>query len=421
MDNALSNNMFETIFERCAVGMTQVSTDGKFVRVNAALCDFLGYTEQEFLQLTFQQITHSDYLTADLDNVQRLIDGKADDYSMEKLYRHKKGHYLWGKLTVSIVRDSAKKPLFFISVVENIQDKKQAEDSLQVSELKFKTIVELLSDNLVVWVTEPHFSRTLYVNSGYEIIWGRSAKELYADPESFMQLIHPDDQAAFKHALLEHQHKNWRLSYRIVRDDGHIRYIESSTFDLFDAQQAITSQIHVARDCTDYVNSQRVLEEQNKQLEKIASIDTLTQVANRHTIINQINQEFERCLRHSLVSTLVFLDLNNFKHINDQFGHLVGDQALRHFAQNIREGIRCSDMVGRFGGDEFIVLLPETNLNDAKTLLGRMQFTPLNLKEPHQNLHLSASIGYAEFSAEVQSVEHWLELADSTMYQAKSA
>jgi len=115
---------FEATFAEAAIGLAHIAPDGSWLRVNQALCDIVGYSEDELLQLTFQDITHPDDLESDLNLVKKVLDREIDSYSMEKRYFHKDGSTLWINLTVSLVWKESAEPDYFISAVENITARK---------------------------------------------------------------------------------------------------------------------------------------------------------------------------------------------------------------------------------------------------------------------------------------------------------
>ncbi len=126
-----SETKFRNTFEQAAVGMAHVSPDGRWLRVNQKLCQIVGYTKEELLLITFQDVTHPDDLNKDLRYVQQILTGKIQTYSMEKRYLHRNGEHIWIELTVSLVRNSDGNPDYFISVIEDISDRKNLEFSLQ--------------------------------------------------------------------------------------------------------------------------------------------------------------------------------------------------------------------------------------------------------------------------------------------------
>jgi diguanylate cyclase (GGDEF)-like protein/PAS domain S-box-containing protein len=122
---------FRRSFEDAAIGMALVGTDGRFLRTNRSLCDMLGYREVELLGKTFQDITHPDDLDADLDQVRRMLDGEIRTYQMEKRYFHKEGQVVWALLSVSLVHDEEGEPLYFVSQIQDISERKVLEERLQ--------------------------------------------------------------------------------------------------------------------------------------------------------------------------------------------------------------------------------------------------------------------------------------------------
>lgn len=137
-----SEAKFRGAFESSAIGMALVSLNGEWVRVNKTLCDMLGYTREELTKLTFQQITHPDDLYSDLKFLEETIQGKRTVYRMEKRYFHKNGSVIWINLNVALVKDNNQQPLYFVSQIENITEKKQITEQLRENEHKLRLFVE---------------------------------------------------------------------------------------------------------------------------------------------------------------------------------------------------------------------------------------------------------------------------------------
>ena len=123
-----SEERFRTTFEQAAVGIGHVGADGRFLRVNQRLCEMVGYTREELLERTFQEITHPDDLPADMENVRKMLAGEIPNYSMEKRYIRKDGTAAWIELTVSLRRTLDGRPGYFISVIEDIEPRRRAEE-----------------------------------------------------------------------------------------------------------------------------------------------------------------------------------------------------------------------------------------------------------------------------------------------------
>ncbi len=138
----LSEQRFRNAFDNTAVGMCLVSTEGKFLKVNTAICQFLGYEESELLKLTFQKVTYPDDLDRDTTLFQQMLIGDRQNYTIEKRYVNKQGDLVWGLLSVSLVRNSQNQPVYCVSQVQNITNRKLAELKAQRSEQRFNTLFE---------------------------------------------------------------------------------------------------------------------------------------------------------------------------------------------------------------------------------------------------------------------------------------
>ncbi len=138
-----SAGRFRATFEQAAVGIVHVAPDGRFLRVNRKMCDIVGYEPDELQRMSFQQITHPEDLSADVEQVRRVLSGELETYHMEKRYFHKGGGIVWVHLTVSLVRESSGHPKYFISIVDDITARKQAEALSRLNESRFNSLLAL--------------------------------------------------------------------------------------------------------------------------------------------------------------------------------------------------------------------------------------------------------------------------------------
>ncbi|MDQ2695296.1 MAG: diguanylate cyclase, partial [Pseudomonadota bacterium] len=137
-----SEERFRSAFDYAAIGMAVVSLDGHWLKVNQALCSIVGYREEELLATDFQTLTHADDLGADLEHVQALLDGSARHYHMEKRYFHKTGAVVWVLLSVALVRDDNGAPLYFVTQIQDITERKRAEAQLRQIQQELEARVE---------------------------------------------------------------------------------------------------------------------------------------------------------------------------------------------------------------------------------------------------------------------------------------
>ena len=163
------------------------------------------------------------------------------------------------------------------------------------------------------------------------------------------------------------------------------------------------------------------LARQNKRLDELGRTDALTGLANRRQCLAQVESELARHRRNGRPAVLVMLDIDHFKSINDRYGHPIGDEVLCRVARVLLESSRKSDSVARYGGDEFVMMLPETTLRGAEEASRRIRAKLEGVafeRAPH--LHCTVSLGAAEASAQMD-VDAWVRQADDALYRAKLA
>ena len=140
-----SEARFRATFEQAAVGIAHVAPNGQFLRLNQRFCDIVGYAHDEMLALTFQDITHPDDLDADLERMRQLLSGQERTFVIEKRYYRKSGETVWVNLTVSLLRKPTGEPAYFVSVIEDIAQRKQAEEDLQIYQRRLKALAAELT------------------------------------------------------------------------------------------------------------------------------------------------------------------------------------------------------------------------------------------------------------------------------------
>ncbi|MDI9245009.1 sensor domain-containing diguanylate cyclase [Marinobacter sp. CHS3-4] len=174
-------------------------------------------------------------------------------------------------------------------------------------------------------------------------------------------------------------------------------------------------------DVTDIATSKRALEKANQQLEKLSMTDRLTGLLNRGTWENLLDAEFERYRRYGQPTCLVMFDIDHFKAVNDTHGHLAGDEVIKHTAQVTKASVRQSDTVGRYGGEEFGIILPETGADGARIICERIRETiaASTVKTDVADITYTVSIGIAPISEKPENYMQWLQQADEALYAGK--
>jgi PAS domain S-box-containing protein len=188
-----SREQFTSAFHDAAIGMALVGTDGQWLQVNRALCDIVGFSEQELLATNFQAITHPDDLETDLVYVKQLLAGEVPTYQMEKRYIHKLGFIVWIQLSVSLVRDVDSRPLHFISQIQNVTDRNRVAAELRESQARLQAILDHSPTLIFLKDTE---GRYLLVNRQFETAFHLASKDIVGKTDA--EIFSPEQAAAFR-------------------------------------------------------------------------------------------------------------------------------------------------------------------------------------------------------------------------------
>jgi PAS domain S-box-containing protein len=259
-----SEERFRMIFEHAAVGIAQISLDGKWLMVNQRLCAILGYTEAELLERTFQEITRPEDLDGSFTGRETLLSGERKIYALEKRYLRKDGSLLWARVTVSLVRDAWGNPEYFLSVIEDINERKQAEQAL----VRLATAVEQAAESIVI--TDPE-GTIQYVNPAFEHTTGYSREEIVGQNPRVLNSGKQD--AAFYLEMWKTIKRGdvWTGHFTNRKKDGSIYEEEGTISPVRSPSGNIVNFVAVKRDVTKEVG----LEKQLMQAQKMEAIGTL--------------------------------------------------------------------------------------------------------------------------------------------------
>lgn len=190
-----SEERFRQAFGEAPIGIALVAPDGRWLKVNRALCKLVGYSEEELLRSNFQTITHPDDLETDVSFVNQMLAGEISTYKMEKRYFHKQGHVVFILLTVSLVRNQEGSPLYFIAQIEDISERKLAEEELEKSRNKLQAVLDankrIMAQSLDVICTIDGEGKFVQVSSACKKIWQYAPEELVG--RRYIEFVHPDD------------------------------------------------------------------------------------------------------------------------------------------------------------------------------------------------------------------------------------
>ncbi len=382
---------FRGAFENASVGVSINDLDRRYLSVNPAFCRMLGYTEEEMASLAPQDITHPDDIANGYERVRQMLSGEVESVNVEKRYLRKDGGVVWAISDVSLVRDSDGEPSHFVAHVQDITGRKEAERRLAESEEKYRTVVEASSE--VIFQTDAA-GRLSFLNPAWERVMGFTVLEALG--KTLDEFIEEGG------APLGDFAEAGRGCEVVLRTkNGERRVFEAKFKPKVDGERSGSSG--VLHDVTD----RKKLEE---QLAHQALDDPLTNLPNRRLFMDRLEQALAK--RGELPVAVLFLDLDEFKSVNDRFGHEAGDELLVEVARRVEGSLRPEDTLARLGGEEFVVLLEGVDREAASLIAAR-------ISDGLRPADITASIGASLGRPGEAKADILLREADAAMYEAK--
>jgi len=445
---------FRAVFEAAAVGIALVLPDGTWVSVNPALCRILGYSEEELLGIRFPDITYPPDRAEEAELVRRLHAGEIERVTRQKRYVRKDGSLVWIQLDVSrklgpggeheynvaVVKDIAAQKRAEQEVAalhadlerrveertralqEAIQRQRQAEQELSARELQLRTVIENAYD---AYISLDRHGRVTAWNRQAEETFGWRAEEALG--ATLERLIIPPELAGAHQAGMRRYLSTGvatvvdrRLELPAMRRDGSRLMVELRLRALdIGGEPLFSAFLH---DITERKEAEARREYESRH-------DLLTGLPNRRALMEALPVVQSRAGRSGRTMALLFLDLDGFKPINDEFGHDAGDALLRVLADRLRAAVRKTDSVFRLAGDEFTVVLEDLGgagahaWGDARAVSAKLievLSEPASLWNTQVRVGASVGIAFCPPGAAI-GPEALIREADQRMYEAKRA
>jgi diguanylate cyclase (GGDEF)-like protein/PAS domain S-box-containing protein len=379
---------------------------GQCLDVNAAGCKLLGYTREEI-----QKMNVSDFAKFSLDGPTK-----------SKEFQKKKTLIIEGEVfckdgTLKNVEISARQlpDGNFQGIVRDITQRRQAEDKLR----QLSRAVEYSPASIVITDTD---GKIEYVNPKFTEVTGFSLDDVIGKkpPDTFgSNELQPE--VGTGHWQTIRAGKEWRGEMLNRRKNGETYWEAVSISPITDANGTITHFVAVSEDITSRKETEEKIMRLNAGLELLAMTDHLTSLYNRRYFMQRGTEEFKRARRTNQSLSILMLDIDQFKKVNDTYGHEAGDVTLQQVAAALKSSLREIDILGRMGGEEFAVLLPNTQSKDAGLLAERIRQSvgdaPFEI--PGKLLTITISIGAAVITNEMSGIDDMLRNADTAMYNAK--
>ena len=449
-----SEDRFRSVFENAPIGIGLGDKEGNILQVNRAACEMVGYTKAELVGKNFIKFTHPDDREVSLQHLRKLFSGEIDQYRLEKRYRHKDGHYIWTDISVSLIRGANGNPSYLIEQARDITERKVAAEVLAKHKQELEELVRERTEKLSkanedltkeiadrIQTEEELQKRAMQLREAQriahlgtwevdiatdEVFWSDEVYSIFGlNPDSYVptyisniELVHPDDREYILkiREALRQDNPPFNIKYRIVRPDGEVRYVHGQGQIIHDERGTPLRLIGTIMDITE-------TSQLSEQLSYQASHDTLTGLVNRREFEYRLQRILDTARKDKTKHALCYLDLDQFKVINDTCGHVAGDALLRQLGSLLQEQVRKLDTLARLGGDEFGVLMEHCTLKQARRIATKLCKTieEFRFAWGDRIFTIGVSIGLVPITATTMNTIEILKQADAACYAAKDA
>jgi diguanylate cyclase (GGDEF)-like protein/PAS domain S-box-containing protein len=411
---------YATLVENLSEGIYRALPDGRQISANRAMVRLNGYSsEAEWLEAVRNLGSDCYVQPHRRQEFHELLqrDGRVEDFVSE-VYRHKTRERIWISESARLVRNEDGVPLFYEGSVREITDtvrRLSAEDQLQ-------RLSSQLPGALFQFTTySDGHSAVHYLSAGSAQITGVPIKEMMANPELFTRMVMDADKDDYRRSLQAAAEKleAWDHEFRIRAKDGTEKWVHLLAYP-----ERLSDGIK----WHGYLADISMRKRQELEIEELAFFDPLTRLPNRRTFFRRMSRSIADCAARGDHGALLFIDLDNFKTLNDTQGHDIGDRYLVEIAERLLRCVSARDLVARIGGDEFVIVLEQPGAAAAQMTRGAIIVAGRILSALRCDFQLgelthtgSASVGIVVFDGSEPRVEQVLKRADIAMYQAKSA
>jgi len=406
------------ILNRAGVGVLLLESDGRLFDVNHRACQMFGYRRKDArTRLTIHDLVFPEESDSFAAHVREMFSAGDVARVQERRLRHRDGRVFWGIVNTSLVNDRAGRGKWCVAMVTDIDGQKRAEEALRESEERLRFITENAHD--IVWQLDSD-CRFTYVNGADERLRGFARDEVLG--HRFTEWLTPVGQAVFEHALAvampDVRTGNAcgavRFEVEMRCKNGGMFWVEINATPIHDPQGVLVGYIGVTRDTSQQRRAREILREQSIR-------DPLTDLFNRRFLEESFGRELARARRDGVPLAVLMIDIDHFKRLNDTYGHPAGDEVIRRLGNLLRSGARGGDLPCRYGGEEFVLVLPNMT---AETAAGRAEqwraaFADERVHVGERVIRSTVSIGVAIFPWHGDSRETLIHAADEALYAAK--
>lgn len=416
-----SEARFRTIFEQAPVGIT-VGKEWKTFYINSTFEKILGRTMEEILAIGWGKLTHPDDLAKEYELYQQFREGKISQYRMNKRYFKPDGSIVWVQMFLTALTIKDQPAVDFVCMAQDVTELVEAEFNLKKSEAEYRSLyleyhnrqqllLALLNSIPDLIFYKDTNSVYLGCNKAFAEYIGASESEIVGMTDHSLFTPEMGDYIREIDIALMQERSELRNEIESTYPDGKKVILETVNTPYYDSDGNILGLIGISRDITERIQRER-------EVRFLHYHDVLTGVYNRAFIEEEITRIDTA---ENLPLSVIVGDINGLKIINDAFGHQKGDRLLAEIARILRECTRAQDIIARTGGDEFQILLPNTDEPTASAIVDRIKTACEHYATSSEKdvYYTSISLGYATKTSAEENLSSILKTAEDFMYRKK--
>ncbi len=396
-------NQYKNIVELAGEAIVIIQ-DEKIVYANKKCSEVTGYSIDEILSTPFISFIYDEDRERVMNNFKRRIKGLPAESEYDFRIIHKDGSIKWFHIRPVIIQWNEKPAV--LDFLVDITDRKRLEEDLKKTVAILKATLDATEDALLVVDKDRNI---LVYNSAFLKLWKIKEKDIKMGSEKLLNYVkymvkNSDTFVDIVEEIYKNPERTVRDTFELI--DG--RIFERYTAP-FKVDGKIKGRVWYSRDIT-------LKKRFEEQLKKLATTDTLTQIHNRRKFEGFLSKEIEKVKKSKGTFCLIMFDIDNFKQINDKYGHDVGDYILKKLSKIIMNLLRENDKFARWGGEEFLILCPDTAIDKGVSIAERIRTKVKNTD--FNSLKITVSIGVVQYS-DGDTKKSLLKRVDKAMYLAK--
>jgi len=410
---------YRALFERSNDAIFIFSLSLEVIEVNKICESLLGYSQDELRSMKAENLVAKPEALKKC--IEKLLAGDTTPIQEDQLITNT-GERIDVEISTSLVRDEKNMPIYLQSVARDIRERKKTKSKLMEYTQRYQAMFDGTVD--AVFILGLDGERLDANEQAAKMLGYETLEELREESDS--DLIFPQEERQFQQVVddLLAGKKVPKFDRKMMRKDGSKIIVEVSAGMVYDSEGTPLYVQTISRDVTEKRMREERLESSLAEMEVLAMTDPLTKLLNRRAILEQARIHLERAELHRSAFSLMLIDVDLLKDINDGYGHHAGDITLIYVAAQLEVGMRAADRVGRWGGDEFLIVMPRTTLKEAEIVARRLGdlIGQREIKEERRAFRVGTSIGVAgtESTPEgIYDLDEILEMADKAMYLAK--